>query len=162
MIARIPQVVSRTIASALVASTLAFGAATLAAPYPTQLDPATTYGWISLATDGSVVNAYDTDTNSTIITVPASSFFGTQTPSVNADGSVVGNNISLSVLNAPEGLNFTLESVKLLRDGARKTLQIEIAVKENGASVGTHGVQFQLENASSGNVITFGASVDVK
>ncbi len=162
MIARIPQVVSRTIASALVATTLAFGAASLAAPYPTQLDPATTYGWINLAADGTVVNAYDTDTNSTIISLPAASFFGIQTPSVTADGSLMDNTVSLSVLNAPEGLSFTLEKVKLVRDGNLKTLQLEIAVKENGAAAGTHGVQFQIENASTGNVINFGASVEVK
>lgn len=160
MIARIPQVVSRTIASALVASTLAFGAVTLAAPYPTQLDPATTYGWISVASDGTVVNAYDTDTNSVLINVPASDFFGAFNPSVTANGSLMDQVINLSTVNAPEGLQFTLVSTKLIR-GDSPTLQLEIAVKDTGASVGIHGVQFRLENPSSGNAINFGANVTV-
>jgi hypothetical protein len=162
MIARIPQVVSRTIASALVATTLAFGAATLAAPYPTQLDPATTYGWITVDQSGGVVNPYDSDTNSAIISVPASSFFGARTPSVTADGTVVDEGISLSAVNAPEGLEFTLESVKLVRSDSGKTLQLEIAIKDKGASVGTHGVQFQLENKTTGGVLNFGTSIDVQ
>jgi hypothetical protein len=162
MIARIPQVVSRTITSALVATTLAFGAVTLAAPYPTQLDPATTYGWIRLDPTGSVVNAYDTGTNSTIISVPASNFFGSFTPSVKADGSVVDQNINLNVVNAPEGMEFTLENVKLVRNDAGNTLQLEVGVKGNQALFGTYGVQFQLENKTSGGVVNFGANIDIQ
>lgn len=162
MIARIPQLVSRTIASALVASTLAFGAVSLAAPYPTQLDPATTYGWITLNQSGSVINAYDSDTNSALVSVPASAFFGARMPSVTSDGTVVDQGISLSAVNAPEGLEFTLKSVKLVRGDDGKTLQLEIAIKDNGASVGTHGVQFQLENTTTGGVLNFGTSIDVQ
>lgn len=160
MIARIPQVVSSTIASALVASTLAFGAVSLAGPF--NFDPATAYGQISIDINGSVVNPYNSVNNSALVNVPAS-IFGTQRPSVTADGSLGTSMLSIASIQGNDNLQFVIKSAKLIQgDGNRQQIQLEIGVVDNGATVGTHPVQFVLENTVNGSSMPVGVVVDVK
>ncbi len=162
MIARIPQIVSRTIASALVASTLAFGAATLAAPFNFNFDPAITYGQIQVDINGSVVNPYDSDNNSALVDVPAS-IFGAQRPSVTADGSLDTSMLNIASIEGNTGFQFVIKSAKLIEGtGNRQQIQLEIGVVNQSAEVGSHAVQFTLENTMTGATMPVGVLVNVQ
>jgi hypothetical protein len=162
MIARIPQIVSRTIASALVASTLAFGAATLAAPFNFNFDPAITYAQIVVDINGSVVNPYDSDNNSALVNVPTA-ILGAQRPSVTADGSLDLSMLNIASISGNDGFQFVIKSAKLVQDANdSKQIQLEIGVVDQGATVGSHPVQFVLENTMTGATMPVGVLVDIQ
>jgi hypothetical protein len=150
MIARIPQIVSRSIASALIASTLAFGTATLAAPFNFNFDPATTYAQIQV------------DNNSALVNVPTS-ILGSQRPSVTADGSLDLNMLSIASVNGNPGFEFVIKSAKLVQDANdSQQIQLEIGVVDQGAEIGSHPVQLILENMTTGATMPVGVLVNVQ
>jgi hypothetical protein len=162
MIARIPQIVSRYIASALIASTLAFGTATLAAPFNFNFDPATTYAQIQVDINGSVINPYDSDNNSALVNVPTS-ILGSQRPSVTADGSLDLNMLSIASVNGNPGFEFVIKSAKLVQDANdSQQIQLEIGVVDQGAEIGSHPVQLILENMTTGATMPVGVLVNVQ
>jgi hypothetical protein len=118
------------IRAALTAITLITGAFVFAAnaqTTPVQYDVATTYGFITMGTDGTVLNPYNETNNSVVVTVPGASLFTTE-PTTTADGSLASGLVTLALQPAPSASSakFPFQLTLLKARYNRRALLLEV------------------------------------
>ncbi len=122
---RVPFRAAAIAAIAVFAGSLALTAS--AQTTPVQYDVATTYGFITMSSDGTVVNPYNETNNSAVVTVPGKSLF-TVDPTTSADGSLASGTITLALQAAPSASSakFPFQLTLLNARYNRRALLLEV------------------------------------
>jgi hypothetical protein len=163
-IQRVPFRTAAIAAIAVFAGSLTFTAS--AQTTPVQYNVATTYGFITMNSDGTVVNPYNETNNSVVVTVPGASLF-TGEPTTSADGSLASGLITLALQPAPSASSptFPVQLTLLKARYNRRALLLEVKPDKGTATsipVGDYVLPLVLTDTASKKQLTMNVIVRVQ